>query len=51
MKIKMLYALDEKKFENSVNGFLMANKEKIEIVEIKWKWFLYHFTMIIYNEK
>lgn len=51
MKIKMVYALDDKKFENCVNDFLAENINKIEIVEIKWKWFLYHYAMIIYKEK
>jgi len=51
MKIKMIYALDEKKFENSINDFLTENKDKIEIEEIKWKWCLCHYAMIIYKEK
>lgn len=51
MKIKMLYAFDEKKFERIVNDFLSGNKDNIEVVEIKWKWFLYHYAMIIYKEK
>ena len=51
MKIKVVYAVDEKKFGNSVNSFLTENKDEIEIIEIKWKWFIYHYAMIIYKEK
>lgn len=51
MKVRMVYALDERKFEKQINDFLEENKDKIEIVEIKWKWVLYHYAMIIYKEK
>jgi hypothetical protein len=51
MKIKMIYSLDEKKFEKLVNEFLTDNKDKIEIVEIKWRVFIAHYAMIMYNEK
>lgn len=33
----MVYSVDEKKFEDSVNSFLTENKDEIEIIEIKWK--------------
>lgn len=51
MKVKMVYSLDEKKFENLINNFFEENKDKIEIEEIKWKWVIYHYAMIIYNPK
>ena len=51
MKIKMLYALEDKKFEKIVNDFLTENKDNIEVVDIKWKYFVSHYAMIIYKEK
>lgn len=50
LKIKLLYALDERKFEEKVNNFLAENKDKIEVVEIQWKWVLFHYAMIMYKE-
>lgn len=51
MKIKLIYALDEKRFEQNVNDFLAWNKDKIEVTEIKWRWFICHYAMIVYKEK
>lgn len=51
MKVRVVYALDERKFEKQINDFLEENKDKIEIIEIKWKCFLYHYAMIMYKEK
>lgn len=51
LKIKLLYAVSEEKFEEKVNNFLTENEDKIEIVDIKWKWVFYHYAMIIFNEK
>ncbi|WP_446899561.1 hypothetical protein ACSVC9_06645 [Clostridium sp. LBM24168] len=50
LKIKMLLAFDERKLEEKVNNFLTENKDKIEIVEIQWKLFFYHYVMVIYKE-
>lgn len=50
LKIKLIYAVSERKFENLVNNFLAENKDKIEVVDIKWKWVFYHYAMIIFKE-
>lgn len=50
LKIKILLSLDDKKFEERVNHFLEENKDKIEVIEIQWKIFIYHYAMIIYKE-
>ena len=51
MKIKIIYSLGHNGLEKKVNAFLEENDEKIEIIEIKWKAFLEHYAMIIYNKK
>ncbi|WP_157797099.1 MULTISPECIES: hypothetical protein [Clostridium] len=50
LKIKLIYAVNERKFENRVNNFLAENKDKIQVVDIKWKWAFYHYAMIIFKE-
>lgn len=51
LKIKLVYAMNERRFEEEVNNFLTENKDKIEIVEIKWKCVLCcHYAMIIFKE-
>ena len=50
LKIKLVYAMKEKIFEDEVNNFLAKNKDKIELVEIQWKWAFYHYAMIIFKE-
>lgn len=50
MKIKLFCAINEKTFEDKVNSFLLENKDKIEVEEIQWKCFFYHYAMIVYKE-
>ena len=44
-------SFNEKKLEKKVNKFLKEKKGQIEVVDIKWKWFLEHFVLLIYKEK
>ena len=50
MKVKLIFAFDDEKFENKVNNFLAENNGKIEVIEIQWKWILSHYAMIIFKE-
>jgi hypothetical protein len=40
-----------KKIEDSLNKFLRENKNKIDVIDIKWKFFIYHYAMVIYKNK
>ena len=52
MKVKFFGAsLNEKKLEEKVNNFLQEKEGKIEVVDIKWKWFIEHFVLLVYKEK
>lgn len=50
MKIKMFCSSSETNFEDKVNGFITENEGKIEVVDIKWRIFLFHYAMIVYKE-
>ena len=51
MKIKMICSLLHTGLEKEVNRFLEENRDKIEVIEIRWKLFLEHHVMIVYKEK
>lgn len=50
MKIKMFCSSGETNFEDRVNGFIAENDGKIEVVDIKWRIFFFHYAMIVYKE-
>jgi len=50
MRIKLISFLEVKKVEKEVNSFLDKNMYKIQVKEIRWKSFIVHSVMIMYEE-
>lgn len=50
MKVKIFKSWSENALEYNLNKFLSDNQNKIEVVEMKWKWIFEHYVMIIYKE-